>query len=232
MIEPIAVAKVQQQFPSLTSDGNRGQMFATRAGQLFTAGWKAELAMAGYVYNVTVGSIAAGGDVSRVTGGGDGTVIDSDQPEMVIGTPTGYFHIPLSFHCGLVGDGDADDADEKNIILFADQTKTAPASATGTKATITPLLDGGRAAASSGYHTVTVDITDPVATQVLGFATNQAAQVDASGTVVSTVRLDYVPKQPVLLKGPCSVVACWGGTGAATAICTYCFAEVPVSRYE
>jgi hypothetical protein len=231
MITPTAVAKIQQQHPSLTSDGQRAEMISTRAGQLFTAGWKTELVLAGYAYNVTVGTIVAGGDVSLVTGGGAGTVIDTDQPELAIGTPTGYFHIPLSFRATIQADHDAD-ADEGNIVLFADQTQTVPTSATATAATITPLLDGGQTSVSTGWHTVTGDITDPVCTQLLGYATNVAAQIDASATAISALRLDYVPGHPVLLKGPCSVVAAWGGTAAVTGACTYCWAEVPIGRYE
>jgi len=232
MITPIAVAKVQQQYPALTGDGNRTDLISTRAGQLFTAGWETELILAGYGYNTHVFGITAGADVLLVVGGGAGTVVNTDLPEMIVGTPTGYFHIPLSFRATVQADHDAD-ADEANIILFADQTKTAPSTATATALTITPLMDGGRTSVSSGWHTCnTDDITDPVCTQLLGYATNQAAQVDASSTAVSSLRLDYEPDYPVLLKGPCSVVACWGGTAALTGACTYCWAEVPISRYE
>jgi hypothetical protein len=224
----------QQQNPAATTDGQTAELRASRVGQLYTANWKTELVLAGYSFNVTVGGVSSGADVALITGVGNGTIVNSDLPEMAIGTPIGYYHIPLGFTCAIQSNPDTD-ADEQNIILFADLTKTIPIPIAASSTVETPhnLLDGGPASVSwamSACHTA--DIVDPVCTVVLDYATNQAAQVDGSGTVVATLRSDYDPTYPSIFKGPCSVVACWGGTQAVTGICSYNWAEVPIGRFE
>ena len=57
--------------------------------------------------------------------GGNGTVIDSNQPELAVGTPAGYYHIPLGFTAACKVDLDAD-AEEGSIILFGDTTQQIP----------------------------------------------------------------------------------------------------------
>lgn len=228
-------AIAQQQNVPVTGDGDPLRLRSTRAGQLFTADWKTSLVLAGHAHNLTVGGISAGADVAPITGGGNGTTINSDRPEMAVGTPAGYYHIPLGFSCAVQNDIGAADADEVNIILFADLEKTIPLpiAAGSTHETTQNLLDGGPAAvseAASAYHTS--DIADPVCTMILGYSTAQAAQVSGAGTIVCVLKLDFDPSYPRLLKGPCSVVACWGGNQAATGIATYNWAEVPTAYFE
>lgn len=225
--------KAQQQNAAAVADGQEFPLRCTRAGQLLTADWKTELVLAGLAFNVSVGGISAGADVALITGGGAGTVIDSDKPEMAIGTPAGYYHIPLGFFCAVQQDMDAD-TEECNILLFADLAKSIPLPVLASSTIETPqnLLDGSRASVSWAQSAVTTDIVDPVASLILGYATSQAAQISAAGTIVATNRLDYDPSFPTLLKGPCSVVACFGGTSAATGICAYNWAEVPIARFE
>ena len=74
----------------IAADGTYTAIRSTRAGQLFTADWKNELILAGLGFGVTIGSIAAGGAEALITGGGAGTIIDSDQPDMPFCPPTGH----------------------------------------------------------------------------------------------------------------------------------------------
>jgi hypothetical protein len=151
---------------------------------------------------------------------------------LCVGTPTGYFHIPLSFTCAVQQDMDAD-TEECNILLFADLTKTAPATATATTETAQNLLDGGPTSVSRAFSACnTDDITDPVCTMILDYVTSQAAQVSGAGTIIAVNKMDFQPDFPYLLKGPCSVVACFGGTSAATGAFSYNWAEVPVAFFE
>jgi len=225
-------ALAQQQGVGVTSDGAQAALRMSRTGSLFTADWKSDLILRGLAYNVTVGGISAGGDVSLVTGGGDGTTVDTDQPEMHVQTPTGYFHVPLAFRCAIQADPDAD-ADEQNIILFADTAMTSLVTgATATTETPANLLDGGNASVSSAISAVTGDITDPTCSILLDFATTQAAQITAASTVIHELRMDYNAPFPIFLKGPCAVVAAFGGTAAVTGAATYFFAEIPVAQVE
>lgn len=199
--------------------------------QLLTAGWREELLLAGHCYGVTVGGISAGADVSLVQGGGNGTTIDSDQPELVVGVPAGYYHIPLRCQVSAQVDLDAD-GEVGNILLFADTTQCVAATGvTGTAETPVPLLGGGPESIARVWSAITGDITDPVLSHLLAFETIRA--MDA-GTAASqpTVNfsLNYQPLSPPILKGPCMAVLCWGGTAAVNGLATYEWAEIPNSR--
>jgi hypothetical protein len=215
----------------IAADGTYTAIRSTRAGQLFTADWKNELILAGLGFGVTIGGLAAGDAEALITGGGAGTVIDSDQPEMQIGTPTGHYHIPLGFMFSGRADLDAD-AETAQVLLFADTAKQGdrPIAASSTVKTPMNLLGGGESSVSYATSAVTTDITDPVASHILAFRTFQVAAA-AAGSLASDLTLNWEPSFPIILKGPCAVYACWGGTAAVAAACSYYWAEVPLSRF-
>lgn len=226
-------SKAKQQSREVLADDGVGNVAMTRAQQLFTADWKTELLLAGYVYSFSpIAAAIAGGDETtpQVTGGGAGTVIDSDQPEIIVGCDAGYVLIPLEFHCSAKVDIDAD-AEVGNILLFADRTQAPPTSATATALTGNNMLDGGTAFPGRAWHTVTVDITDPVMSDMLVFETIRGAEVTAAGESIVKLSATYQPAIPHLLDGPCSVVACWGGTAAVTALAKLIVACVPRARF-
>lgn len=225
--------KAKQRNRELISDDGVGNLSMTRAQQLFTADWKKELLMAGYVYSFSpIAAAIAGGDETtpQVTGGGAGTVIDSDQPEIIVGCDAGYVMIPLEFHCSAKVDLDAD-TEVGNILLFADRTQAPPATATATTLTANNMLDGGPAFPGRAFHTVTADITDPVLSDLLVFETIREAEISAVSHVSVKLSAHYEPEIPHLLDGPCSVVACWGGTAAVTALAKLICACVPRERF-
>ena len=233
MSDALVKAYTQQQSPAISGDGQWNVIRSTRDGCMFTADWKVNLVMRGMAFNVTVGGISAGADILLVTGGGDGTVIDTNQPEMLIQTPATHFHIPLSCRAAIQNDIGAADADEVSILLFADTTPAAIiASATATSEVPHPLLDGGIQSVSTCFSAVTVDITSPTADMVLDFETSQAAQVSAAGTISHQLKMIFEPSYPIFLRGPVAVVGCWGGNQAADGLMTYCWAEVPLSHIE
>ena len=213
----------------VSSDGQVGDLRMSRLGQLFTADWKTSLVLGGYAFNVTVGDLAnAGGDVALVTGGGNGTVVDSDQPELIVGVTAGYVMIPLFFQCALSADLDAD-AEVANIALFADTTQAPPTSVTGVTETPISLVGTGvHTSVARAYSAVTADITDPVCSIMLGFKNIRAADAgSAASEQVYGIDYTYDPSVPVILRGPCSVVACVGGTAAVTTAMTFHWAELP-----
>lgn len=225
--------KAKQRNRELIADDGVGNVAMTRAQQLLTVDWKKELLMAGYVYSFSpIAAAIAGGDETtpQVTGGGAGTVIDSDQPELIVGCDAGYVLIPLEFQCSAKVDLDAD-TEVGNILLFADRTQAPPSTATATLATGNNMLDGGPSFPGRAFHTVTADITDPVLSDLLCFETVRSAEVTAASEIVVKLSAYYQPEIPHLLDGPCSVVACWGGTAAVTALAKLIVACVPRERF-
>ncbi len=229
----LARAMVNQKSPAVSADGVSTGFRATRIGQLLTADWKTELVLSGSAFNVTVGAVTGGAAEALITGGGDGTTIDSDQPELAIGTPSGYYHIPLGFTGAGRVDFDAD-AETAEMILFADTTQSIPQplSASSTIEVPTCLVDGLKSSVSYAQSAVTTDITDPICSLLLGLSLWRASEITAAGAHDMGMRLDFDPSFPTILKGPCSVVACWGGTAAVAAACSYSWAEVPIARFE
>ena len=228
-------ALIKQASPDVYSDGNQQRLRGTRLGQLLTVNWKENLVLAGVVQSMHIGTLTAGADVGRITGGGAGTTIDSDQPEFICGPDTGYM-IPLEVRITMEADQDAN-ADQVSAVIFADRTQAPPTSVSGTPGIITPnnALDGG-AAAGQGFRAfggVTTDITDPVMSELLDYYFAQAID---NGTAASAHqiahKLLFDPSAPTLLKGPCSLVAAYGGTIAVTGMLTAKVAIVPASWFE
>ena len=231
MADALLKAYTQQQSPAVSGDGQFNAVRQTRTGELFAADWKTALAMRGKCYHVTVGSVAAGGNVAMITGGGAGTTVDSDKPELIVQTPATHFHIPLSCRCAIQADLGAADLDEANIVLFADTSPAALIStATATSEVPVNLLGGGAGSISTVFSAVTADITDPTSDMILDFSTVQAAEVAADGTISTELKMIFEPQVPIFLKGLCAVVLCWGGTAAAVGMATYTWAEVPISE--
>lgn len=224
----------QQLGGGVVVDGTKRNLRATRAGELFTVGWKNSLVQAGFAYRVTVGGIAAGGAESLVTGGGAGTVIDTNQPELAIGVAAGVFIIPLGFRCSARIKME-DTAETGEILLFADTTQNIPAPVIASSVLEVPanLLGGGPASVARAQSAVTTDITNPVASQFLVWKTLlNTDNGTAANAVTADLSVDWQPPYPTLLKGPCSVIGCWGGSNAAPGSCTFDWAEVPIVYFE
>lgn len=230
---------IQQRSPAVKSEGVAASPRLTSTAGLITADWKLDLLMQGRVFRTTVGTISAGADVSLVTGGGNGTTIDSDQPELLVGVKAGHYMIPLEFHCTGIADLDAN-AEKADILLFADLTQAPDGTGTFTTETPTACLDSGDYNSQAlAYSAFTADTTDPVLSETLAYKAVTASEFVSNGTatnltngVTVAITLDYEPSVPLIMKGPCSVVACWGGTAAVTGMATLVWAELPNSYFE
>ncbi len=204
----------------------------SKTGAMFTAGWKQQLAAAGLVWMATMGDLTAGGDVSPITGGGNGSVIDNNQPEFVIGVDAGYYLIPISANVGIKGNSDGD-VDEFHILLYADRS-AGPVTTNASATLVTPvnMLDGGGAFPGRCWEASTADITEPVVSQWLDFVSQQSAQASAAGmTTMPVLHLDYNPKVPPILAGPCQIVLVFGATEAAVGIGNVVVAAVPTAYF-
>ncbi len=210
--------------------GNQESPALTKATELITADWKTNLAMEGLVYRVSVGTITGGGDVSPVTGGGAGTTIDQDQPEIAIGVDAGYYLVPLEIIVSGQVDMDAD-GEEGNIIAVVDRSAGVPTSVTGTIETPTNQLDGGAAFPGRAFSAITGDITDPTVDEVLDYVNIQGSDNGTAGNLaVTQLRMVYRPEIPNFIAGPCGLYVYWGGTAAVPGIASVLVAAIPSTR--
>ena len=101
--------------------------------------WRMDQVQAGNGYHVDIGAFSTG-----VTGGGNGTTIDQDQPEGIISIAAGYTLIPTRIHVACQTPLIASDADEVEIVIAADKAAAA-AGATG--------ISGATAETAVNMHT-------------------------------------------------------------------------------
>ena len=227
-------ATVNQMPLAAYTEGNEEMPAMSKLGELFTADWKQRLIRAGLAWQVQVGGITAGADISPVVGGGNGTTMDTDQPELCVGVPSGYYLIPMEAHVATYAHS-VTDKTINTILLFADRTQSVADTAAASSTVVTPvnLLDGatgsGTPLAQKAY---TADVTDPVCSEILDFACNETLAATGSATVQG-LKMDYMPQAPSILAGPCQVVLCWGSVNAsgASGIGTIKVAVVPSSYF-
>ena len=227
-------AKATQVTPIVTGEGDLDYIKMSKLGALFTADWRMQLVMAGLVWQLDVGSVSTGADILPVMGGGSGTVVNHDQPELCIGVGTGYFLIPLEVRCVVHGVTNAD-TEEINIVLTTDRARSVPTTnASGDVGTPVNMLDGGAAFPGQAWISTTGDIQDPDRTQILDYVSFQLASIDTTGVVATpVVKMEYLPQVPTILAGPAQLVLCWGSSdaGGADGLASVIVAAVPSSYF-
>jgi len=226
-------AKARQVTPEVSGEGDLDYLKSTKLGALFTADWKQQLILAGLAWSAKVGGITASADILPVVGGGNGTVIDTGQPEFIIGVPSGYYMIVLEASCAVYNIPTS--AAITNIVLFADRTMSpVEASVSATLQTPVNLLDGGATFPGTCYSAYTTDITAPICSELLDYVCSQdgGASSAASGGLTSRqIKMDYKPLAPSILAGPCQVELAFGGTAATSGMGVVKVAVVPASYF-
>lgn len=183
-------------------------------GAALSADWRMAMVARGLGYHVDVGAFS-----TPIVGGGNGTVLDQDQPEFGISVASGYAIVPIRVHVVCQTPLIAADSDESEIVLAWD--KAAAWAGDGTVTTETALnMRGGAAANPSGvtiFSAATANITNPT----LGYELAHAVRVgDVQGVAANALWGDlsllYEPTTPPILVGPCCLYGYWGGTVATS----------------
>jgi len=228
---------IEQLTPSVLTDGNEETIRMTKLGQIFTADWKQRLLLAGRIWTAHIGAITAGNAITKIVGGGNGTTMDMEQPEMVAGVDAGYFFIPISCDCQVESDCDSPD-DFMEILLLADRTAAPPASVTGTTTTPVNKLDGGPSFPGRCFTALTDDMADPVLDELLCYRRWEATALVQAGSAANesdfaetTLYMHYEPEIPSILAGPCSMTLMFDGAVATNGIAQMTFAAVPSSWF-
>jgi len=176
--------------------------------------WRMDQVKGGHGYHVDVGAFS-----TPITGGGNGTIIDQDQPDAAISCPAGYSIMPIRIHVVCQVPIIAADSDESEIVIAADIAAVGTPGATGyTSETAVNMHSGsGNTTACSCYSASTSNWTNPTLGMELAHAVNIA---DLGGTPASQAwgKLEclYEPVSPPILTGPCCIYIYWGGTVATT----------------
>lgn len=182
-------------------------------GGLLMADWRQALVARGFGWHIDVGAFS-----TPITGGGNGTVLDQDQPEFGVSVASGWTLVPLRVHVVCQTPLIAADADESEILLAADRAAAWANDGTVTSETPTnmrsDITDGSPA---NCFSAATANITSPTLGIELGHA---AVTGDVQGTAATALwgelSLLYEPLNPPFLVGPAAMYGYWGGTVATT----------------
>lgn len=213
-----------------------------RFGNLGTFKWQTDLIRQGFVWQFTtpVTGPVTGGDSVGLTGGGSGTTIDGDQPDFIISNSSAdWVMIPIDLRIhSMALDIDADG--EYGASLWTVDATQAYTSATATAITARNMLGVASNMSpnnlpSSIYAAcvVTVDITDPVHSDILVADRIQAADTGtAASNATRQTNAVYTPDYMYPLRGPSTILGYWGGTAAVTAIAKAIVAIVPTAYFS
>lgn len=172
----------------------------------------------GFGRRVTVGAFSTG-----IVGGGAGTVLDLDQPELAIAVPSGYtirpVRIDVQVQVGLV----AADNDESEILIAVDPYGQWTGDGTFTsELPINMRTDLGQGSACRVGSAFTADMTttpdggaaaDPVLDIELARKV-ETFDIFSTGTSVllKELSLTYEPQFPEFIVGPATLLVYFGGT--------------------
>ncbi len=175
--------------------------------------WKLKALLEGRGYHVDVGAFS-----TPIVGGGNGTIIDQDQPECGISVPSGTTIIPIRISVQCQTPLLATDADESEIVIAWDQAAAIDAG-TSTAETALKMNDNSSVASlCTCYSAYTGNCTNPTLSVELARA---VATGDINGTTPANAlwgKLDllYEPLLPPLIVGPASLIVYFGGTVATS----------------
>lgn len=198
-----------------------------RDGSLVASNWKQAAIFQGLGFMVNVGAFS-----TPITGGGNGTIIDQDQPEFVVSVPNGTSIMPIRIEVSCLSPVLNLDSDEMEILIAVDQDTTGVTGATDTDETIYNMNTlCGRASACTATSATSGGIsTEPVLDLEL---MHKIKVGDVAGS--STAQLWgelyglYEPDAPPIINGPANLIGYFGGTVAVTGFAVVQWIEFPES---
>lgn len=200
--------------PFHTSSGYQA-VEGTKYGEIFTMEWVQAHIARGNAFQIAVGAFS-----TPIVGGGNGTIIDLDQPEFLLSVPSGKAIFPFRVHAQVQPSSTAPtDADESEILFGVDRTQALTLATATAETAFNMRTDNIRSSTVTCSSAHTADITAP-ATPALGIELARAVKLaevtTAAGYVQSQFELLYAPSSIPMLVGPCSLLGYWGGTLAVS----------------
>ena len=192
----------------------------------FYLDWRQRAIRDGKGFNVTVGALSTG-----ILGGGNGTVLDADRPELMISVPSGYILIPMSVGVQTTVAPAVANHNINEILVAADIAKASDGVGTMTTETAYNLRrDSSITTACTVYSAFTANCTLPVLAMELARA-EQIWNLDAAGQTGTKFDLLWTPDPSPMLAGPCCLIVYFGGTTATIGYCQANWVEFRVGDF-
>ena len=213
------------------SEGAEVFLRALRDGSAILSNWKEAAVMGGFGYTATLGAFS-----TPVVGGGAGSTIDLDEPELIVKIPNGTSLLPLRVDA-TVQQGTLADREEYEILVAVDQDNTGGTTTAGANTALdihnlNTLCGKTSACTVESLHTGTMD-PDPALDIELAHAVMIA---DGDGTEVSfewkSLHLVYEPKNPPIINGPALLLLYYGGDTACNGFASVSWLEFPETAFK
>ncbi len=196
-------------------------------GAALAADWRQALIARGFGWNVQVGELT-----TPITGGGAGTVLDLEQPELAINVPSGYAMIPLRIHVETQVGLQTTDAHENEIVIGFDRTQIQTA---GTSTAETPANMRSDITSGAPFTVFSAYTADGVAAPLITELDRAQAQVVVQGTAATLnlyqFDLLYEPLHPPIIIGPAHIAVYYGGSIALPGFIQASVIAVPASLF-
>jgi hypothetical protein len=176
-------------------------------GSPLSMDWRQALIARGFGWLIDVGALT-----TPITGGGNGTVLDLEQPELAINVPAGIAMIPLRINVETQIGLQTTDAHENEIVIGVDRTQVQTA---GTSTAEVPMNMRTDLVSSPPFTAFSAYTADGIATPVVRELARKQAVTDLQG-VAATLNvyqfdLLYEPINPPMVVGPAHFAVYFGG---------------------
>ncbi len=208
----MTIAKIKGQQTTAIQGASEGAdvfLRGLRDGSLITADWRQAAVFGGFGYHFNVGAFSTG-----IVGGGAGTVIDVDTPDMVLSIPNGTCIMPMRIVVN-VQMGAPADAQEQEILIALDADTEWDGTAGHTASTIynmNTLSQRGSACTAAGAFTTTITTAPAVTIEIARMVCEYS--VATAGEEPQILELVYEPKTMMVIPGPAMLLGYHGGDAA------------------
>lgn len=177
--------------------------------------WRQALIARSKGWQASVGTFS-----TPIVGGGNGTVIDADQPELVVDVPSGTTMIPLRCEVSLLLPLIASDNDEVDIVIAVDGD--AVSGATGTNGTVEAPRNlrtnkaGGCPCTVVSAVTTNLSAAPTLDLELSHYQLHGDVQGTAANAYFGNGQHLYEPRFSPFILGPATFIVYFGGTVATS----------------
>lgn len=175
-------------------------------GSILAADWRQAMIARGYGWHIQVGALT-----TPIVGGGNGTVLDLEQPELAINCPSGYCMVPLRINVQTQVGLQTTDAHESEIVIGVDRTQVQVA---GTSTAESPMNMRTDITTTCPFTSFSAYTADGNATPIITELARKQAVTDVQSAVgVNVYQFDllYEPANPLFIVGPANISVYYGG---------------------
>ena len=210
---------------AIAGENDQVQARGTRDGALFTAPWIQGLILEGRCYMIQVGALT-----TPIQGGGAGTIVDLDQPEVNIGVPSGTTILPFRIDVQVECSATEADNEISEIIIGFDRLATNAGGTFTDETAVNLRTDNPNASLCDPNSAYTVNqTTEPT---VIELARRQRQPIVYGTPTVhedTALHLLYEPLYSQAIVGPAQLLVYWGGVAAVSGYAQVFWAELPTT---